>query len=151
MKLNSFTDYGLRVLMRLASEPERVFTTEELAMIFGISAHHLTKVVRALARGGLVVTQRGAGGGLRLARAPKEISIGEAVRLLEEPSALVECFRSDGGACVLTSHCLLKARLGHAREAFLSDLDRSTLAECAWPPRTAIRQGRATQSNAVPY
>lgn len=135
MRLTSFTDYGLRVLMRLASEPERVFTTEELATTFGVSAHHLTKVVRALARGGLVATQRGAGGGLRLAHAASEITIGEAVRLLEEPSALVECFRPDGGACVLTPNCHLKGRLNRAREAFLRELDRTTLAECAWPPR----------------
>ena len=45
MRLTAFTDYGLRALMRLAGEPERLFTTEEIAREFDISRHHLTKVV----------------------------------------------------------------------------------------------------------
>jgi Rrf2 family nitric oxide-sensitive transcriptional repressor len=117
--------------MRLAGEPERLFTTEEIANELAISRNHLTKVVRELADAGIVVTHRGAGGGFRLARPARAISIGEVVRRLEDRHAIVECFRSDGGACVLTPRCRLKARLKHAAELFLKDLDRTTLAECA--------------------
>jgi Rrf2 family nitric oxide-sensitive transcriptional repressor len=117
--------------MRLAGEPERLFTTEEIANEFGISRNHLTKVVRELADAGFVATHRGAGGGFRLARPAGAISIGEVVRRLEARHAIVECFRSDGGNCVLTPRCRLKARLKHASEVFLKDLDRTTLAECA--------------------
>ena len=131
MRLTAFTDYGLRALMRLAGEPERVFTTEEIAGEFNISRNHLTKVVRELADAGIVATHRGAGGGFRLARPARTISIGEVVRRLEARHAIVECFRSDGGACVLTPRCRLKVRLKHASEVFLKDLDRTTLAECA--------------------
>lgn len=134
MRLTAFTDYGLRALMWLAGEPERLFTTEEIARAFGISRHHLTKVVRALAAGGIVVTQKGAAGGFRLARPAGSITLGEVVRLLEEGPALVECFRADGGGCLLTPGCRLKGRLEAAREAFLTELDRTTLADCAWRP-----------------
>ena len=132
MRLTSFTDFGLRALMRLAAEPGRVFTTEEIAAELKISRNHLTKVIQALAGAGILSTHRGAGGGFRLAQPPENIRLGEVVRLLESRQALVECFRADGGACVMTPGCRLKGKLATAREAFLDELDRTTLAECAW-------------------
>jgi Rrf2 family nitric oxide-sensitive transcriptional repressor len=133
MRLTFFTDFGLRALMRLAGEPDRSFSTNEIATEFGISRNHLTKVVRDLSEAGFVTTQRGVGGGFRLARPPQSITIGQVVRTLEERHALVECFRDDGGACVLTPRCRLKSRLAKAREAFMRELDATTLAECAYP------------------
>jgi Rrf2 family transcriptional regulator, nitric oxide-sensitive transcriptional repressor len=134
MRLTLFTDFALRTLMRLAGEPARSFATAEIATEFKISRNHLAKVVRDLADGGFITTQRGIGGGFALARPPQSITLGEVVRALEG-EALVECFRQDGGACVLTSRCRLKARLAAAREAFLRELDATTLAECAYPAR----------------
>lgn len=131
MRLTSFTDFGLRALMRLAGAPGRSFTTEEMAREFAISRNHLTKVVRDLARAGYVATQRGAGGGFRLARPADTIRIGAVVRSLEARQALVECFQRDGGACVLTPRCRLKGRLAAAHEAFFRTLDETTLADCA--------------------
>jgi Rrf2 family nitric oxide-sensitive transcriptional repressor len=133
MRLTAFTDFGLRALMRLAGEPTRSFSTKEIATEFDISRNHLTKVVRDLADGGFVATQRGAGGGFRLARSPETITLGEVVRMLERRHAVAECFRDDGGACVLTPHCRLKSKLAQAREAFFRELDATTLAECAYP------------------
>ncbi|HEX4051273.1 MAG TPA: Rrf2 family transcriptional regulator [Steroidobacteraceae bacterium] len=134
MRLTSFTDYGIRALMRLAGEPDRLFTTEEIAREFGISRHHLMKVVRKLSLAGVVATQKGASGGFRLAKPAEEFTLGEIIRRLESDQALVECFRVDGGTCVLTPRCSFRARLSAAREAFLRELDRSTLADCAWRP-----------------
>jgi Rrf2 family nitric oxide-sensitive transcriptional repressor len=133
MRLTMFTDFGLRALMRLAGEPERSFSTNEIAAEFAISRNHLTKVVRDLAEAGFVETQRGAGGGFRLARAARSITLGQIVRALEQRHALVECFRTDGGQCTLTPRCKLKSRLAAAREAFMRELDATTLAECAAP------------------
>jgi Rrf2 family nitric oxide-sensitive transcriptional repressor len=133
MRLTAFTDYALRALMRLAGEPDRTFTTDEIAREFDISRNHLTKVVRQLAEGGFVATHRGAGGGFRLARSAQTITLGEVVRMLEARHALVECFRADGGCCVLTPRCRLKGKLALAARAFLAELDRTTLAECAYP------------------
>lgn len=133
MRLTAFTDYALRALMRLAGEPNRTFTTDEIAREFDISRHHLTKVVRQLAEGGFVATLRGAGGGFRLAQSPEKITLGEVVRLLEDRHAIVECFRADGGGCVMTPRCRLKGKLALAARAFISELDRTTLADCAYP------------------
>ncbi len=139
MRLTAFTDYGLRVLMRLAGAPDRSFTTEEIATEFAISKHHLTKVVRTLAGAGFVESRRGAGGGIRLGRAPVDVTIGEVVRLMEAGQALVECYRADGGACALTPGCRLKSKLYAAQAAFLDELDQVTLAECAYAPGTRLR------------
>lgn len=134
MRLTMFTDFGLRMLMRMAGEPDRAFTAEQIAAEFRISRHHLTKVVGSLAAAGIVTTQRGAGGGMRLAHPADTITLGEIVRLLEAKQAMVECFRPDGGACVLTPKCRLKGKLLAARNAFLRELDGTTLAECAYRP-----------------
>ncbi|HQW07738.1 MAG TPA: Rrf2 family transcriptional regulator [Steroidobacteraceae bacterium] len=140
MRLAAFTDYGLRVLMRLAAAPDESLTTFRIAEEFHIPYNHLAKVVQDLARGGFVTTQRGAGGGMRLARAADRIRLGEVVRYLEQRYALVECFRSDGGNCLLTPGCRLKSRLAQASEAFIADLDRSSVADCAFPgPGPATR------------
>ncbi|MBY8978005.1 Rrf2 family transcriptional regulator [Rhodobacteraceae bacterium NNCM2] len=134
MRLTTFTDYGLRMLMRLASEPGRAFSTADLAEEFGLSRNHLAKIMQRLAGAGIIETRRGGGGGAQLARPAAEISLGDIVRLLEDGQPLVECLGADGGACSIDGRCLLKARLRSAERAFLSDLDRSTLADIALPP-----------------
>lgn len=139
MRLTSFTDYGLRMLMRMASAPERAFSTAELAGEFGLSRNHLSKIMQRLAQGGIITTRRGGGGGAVLARAAQQIRLGAVVRLLEEGQALVECFGPDGGDCSITGRCRLKTRLRSAQTAFLNDLDRSTLADIALPMREAAQ------------
>ena len=138
MRLTAFTDFGLRVLMRLAGAPDRPFTTEAIAHELAISRHHLTKVVRELSRAGFVEARRGAGGGIFLARPAREIGLGAVVRRLEARQAMVECFRDDGGTCRMRTGCRLRGKLLAAEEAFLRDLDRSTLADCAWTPEAWI-------------
>jgi len=133
MRLTQFTDFGLRALMILAGQPRRSFTTGEIAARAGVPRNHMAKIVRELARGGFIRTRRGKGGGFMLARDAAEITLGQVSRRLETGSALVACFRADGGSCVLRPQCRLKSRLAGAREAFMADLDRTTLADCAWP------------------
>lgn len=133
MRLTSFTDYGLRMLMRMASTPGQAFSSAALAEEFGLSRNHLSKVMQRLSRGGIVETRRGGGGGAMLARPPQDIRLGDVVRLLEEDLPLVECFNSETNTCSLDGHCRLKARLRFAENAFLVSLDRSTLADIALP------------------
>ncbi len=130
MRLTAFTDFGLRVLMALAAAPGRRVTTDALAVELAVSRHHLGKVVQALAAGGWVITARGARGGLALSRPAAEIPLGAVVRRLEAGQPLVECFRADGGRCVLTPGCGLRGLLAEAAESFLATLDRRSLADC---------------------
>ena len=134
MRLTSFTDYGLRVLMRLAGDPDRAFSTADLADEFRVSRNHLAKVISALAGAGYLETRRGGGGGARLARPASDIRLGDVVAMLEADQALVECFSPGGTACTLMPGCRLKARLARAEAAFLADLNASTLADCVFRP-----------------
>lgn len=137
MRLTSFTDYGLRMLMRMASQPEQGFSTADLAEEFGLSRNHLTKIMQRLARAGIVETRRGAGGGAFLCMPAENIRLGEIVELLEQGQALVECFGADGGDCTIDGRCRLKARLRQAEAVFLEDLNQTTLADIALPAQSA--------------
>lgn len=143
MRLASFTDYGLRVLMRLADTPDEALTTAAIAEQFQIPYNHLAKVVHDLARGGFILTQRGAGGGIRLAHPPDTIKLGEVVRYLEQRYAITECFRADGGSCLLTPHCRLRPQLAAAHEAFLAELNKTSIAACAYPGPAPAKRRRS--------
>jgi Rrf2 family nitric oxide-sensitive transcriptional repressor len=97
-----------------------------VALAHGISRNHAMKVVNGLARGGLLATVRGRGGGFRLGRDAADIRLGEVVRLTEVDLAPADC-----KTCVLNRGCGLQPLLGTAVEAFLAELDRHTLADAA--------------------
>lgn len=134
MQLTSFTDFGLRALMRLASAPDRMLSTTEIADEFGISRHHLAKCMAVLAREGFITTRRGGGGGAMLARPAQQIRLGDVVQVLSADVPLVDCMRKDGGSCRLCGACGLQTRLDSARNAFLAHLNESTLADIALQP-----------------
>jgi Rrf2 family nitric oxide-sensitive transcriptional repressor len=102
MRLTVYTDYSLRVLMYVALHPERRPTIGEVAASYGISKNHVMKVVHQLGVAGYIATLRGQSGGMRLARSPQEISLGEVVRRTEPDLALVPCFDPINAACVIT-------------------------------------------------
>lgn len=134
MRLTAYTDYALRLLMLLALRGERATTIGDVAERYGISRNHLMKIAHQLGQSGLVKTTRGRGGGLRLARDPARIGLGEIVRLTEEGFALVECFEATGGRCAITPACRLQSVLSEALAAFLAVLDRYTLADLVERP-----------------
>lgn len=142
MRLTQHTDYAIRVLMFAASRHLRegadaLSSIREIADAFGISENHLMKVVNRLAQLGLLHTQRGRHGGLRLSRPPAETRLGDVVRQVEDDMALVECF-GGGSTCPLTAGCHLAAALARARDDFLASLDRHTLADLV--PRARARE-----------
>lgn len=128
MRLTTFTDYSLRVLIYVAITRDRKATIQEIADIYGISKNHLMKVAQELSQKGLLVATRGKNGGLQLSAAPADINIGEVVRQMENDMYVAECFREDG-LCAITPACELKSVFAEALEAFLSVLDNYTLAD----------------------
>jgi Rrf2 family nitric oxide-sensitive transcriptional repressor len=129
MQLTRFTDYSLRVLIYLGSHPASLATVASIAEEYDISRHHLTRVVHQLGLRGYIETVRGKGGGFRLARTPERIRIGDVVRDMESGFELAECFRPGEITCRLMPGCALKPVLAEAGRAFLSTLDRYTLAD----------------------
>lgn len=129
MKLTTFTDYCLRVLIYLGAVPARRATIAEIATSFDISESHLTKVVHFLGKKGWVATVRGKGGGMSLGAPPERINLGEVVRAAEGAPVPAGCFDASGEHCSIARLCRLRGVLGEAVAAFLAVLDRYTLAD----------------------
>lgn len=129
MRLTTFSDYTLRVLMYLALDLDHLATIPEIAAAYGISENHLMKVVHQLAKSGVVESIRGKGGGIRLARPPEEIRLGQVVRTSEGNAPIVECLAGAENTCHITPACRLTGILVQAFNALYDSLDQYTLAD----------------------
>ena len=126
MRLTSFTDYSLRVLIFVAAQREGRATIADVARAFDISENHLTKVVHFLGKRGFLSNARGRGGGLALARPAREIGIADVVREAEGTMVPAECF-DPGAGCVIAPVCQLRGVLAQAMKAFYDVLAQYTL------------------------
>jgi Rrf2 family transcriptional regulator, nitric oxide-sensitive transcriptional repressor len=138
MRLTTFTDYCLRVLIYAGIEPDRRVTIDEIAERYGISRNHLMKVVYRLGQLGYLDTVRGKGGGFHLRVDPADVNVGRLVRETEEDLQIVECF-GEGSLCAIEPACVLRGVLGEALGAFLDVLDQTTLADLIRPHRELAR------------
>jgi Rrf2 family nitric oxide-sensitive transcriptional repressor len=134
MRLTTHTDYSLRTLMYLAVRKHDLATIADIAQAYGISHNHLMKVVHELAQSGFIQTVRGRQGGMRLARPPEEINIGDVVRTTENDLNVAVCFL-DADACAIQQCCVLQRAMREALKAFLTVLDGYTLADLVRPRR----------------
>ena len=139
MRLTTFTDYSLRLLIYVAAAPGERATIAEVASAFGISENHLVKVAHRLGQLGFLANQRGRGGGLTLARPADSIVVGNVVRQAEGGDLPAECFDRRENKCVLAGHCQLERALGEALGAFYAVLGRYTLADLVANKRELAR------------
>jgi Rrf2 family nitric oxide-sensitive transcriptional repressor len=104
--------------MYAATRHDSLVTVQEVASAYGISKNHLVKVAFELGRRGYLETVRGRGGGLRLARAPDKIRLGDVVRRMEQDFTMVECFDPETNRCAITGPCRLRHALSRALNAY---------------------------------
>ncbi|GAB7563587.1 Rrf2 family transcriptional regulator [Methylobacillus methanolivorans] len=127
MQLTKFTDLGLRVLMYVSQyERDKPITISEIATQFNIPRNHLIKVVTFLNKTGWIQTTRGPNGGLRLGINPASLRLGQAIRILEGSTSLVNCQEPP---CPLKGQCGLKHALDLGLNAFYEHMDTYTLAD----------------------
>ena len=150
MRLTLQTDYALRVLTFVGTKPAGRATIQEIVDGFGISRGHVMKVAYQLGRKGYLETVRGKGGGLRLAREPRSIAVGEVIRDMEDLD-VVGCLPDRKGYCRIERCCVLRGALREAARAFATALDRYTLADLL-APRTQLAEllGLAAPAVAAP-
>ncbi|PTD24750.1 Rrf2 family transcriptional regulator [Sphingomonas fennica] len=134
MRLTRYTDYSLRVLIHLALHEDRICSIGEISRTYDISQNHLMKVVNALAHDGFVETLRGRAGGMRLARAAKDITVGEVVRRTEDGFQLADC-----SGCALAPACGLTGVLQKGAQAMLAVFDSYTIADLLTDKATMLR------------
>ena len=137
MRLTTQTDFALRTLMYLTARSGRA-TVAQVAQLYGISTHHVAKVVNLLGRYGYVRNVRGIGGGIELARPPDEIRLGDVVESFEGNMHLLECVDTEN-VCAIESFCKLKRVLAEAERIQLEYLNSVTLADVAPAARQLAR------------
>jgi Rrf2 family nitric oxide-sensitive transcriptional repressor len=128
MQLTLHADYAFRVLIYLASHPDNpVISTEEISRGYGISRHHLVRVMQTLSEHGYVKLTPGRSGGISLAREAHLVRLGDVLRHVEPNLRIVECFDAKTNTCPIINVCDLKDVLGEALNAFVTTLDQYTL------------------------
>ncbi len=131
MKLTSYTNFAMRSLQLAALKSPDLIRVDDVVRVHGLARPHIVKIVHELGLAGYIETQRGRGGGFRLARPAEEIIVGDVVRLTEGPMELVECFNPTRNTCPLIGICKLSRALQEATRAFMAVLDDLTLADIA--------------------
>lgn len=140
MRLTVYTDYTLRVMIYLSVKYREggVATIDEMANAYNISRNHLMKIVHELSQTGFIETTRGRAGGARLARPPKQISVGEVIRMAEKDFSVVQCHDlAIEHNCAVFQACNLKRVLLRAVDAFLHEVDKITLEDAITAPTIA--------------
>ena len=106
MKISTKGRYGLRLLLDLAAygTNDKPRMLKDIAVSQDISEKYLSQLVIKLRRGGLISSVQGAGGGYKLARPPKMITILDVLEVMEGPVTIVECL-SDTDLCERSGFC----------------------------------------------
>jgi Rrf2 family nitric oxide-sensitive transcriptional repressor len=140
VKLTHYTDYAIRVVVHLATHCDRLSSIAEIAKLHAISRNHLMKVVQDLGASGYVETLRGRNGGIRLAKPAELINLGALIRHTETSFQLL-----DWSDCILAPSCSAPNVLAEATQAFLSVLDRHTVADLL--RKAPVRDRKTAKSN----
>lgn len=128
LRMSKLTDYGTLVLAQLAASPDGLASAGQVADATHIAQPTVSKLLKSLARAGLVVSARGPQGGYQLARRPELISAAEIIDALEGPVAITECSSADG-ACDLEAFCRVGRAWQKINSSIRSALQRVTLAD----------------------
>ncbi len=140
MRLTSYTNYALRILMFCALHPDKLVRVQDISQSYGISRAHLLKATRQLGQLGYLENVRGRTGGIRLGKSPETIIVGEVVRHTEELDEFVECFNDSKNTCPLIGVCKLSVLFRTGLRAFFAELDKVTLADLVSHPAPLLNR-----------
>ncbi len=133
LRISKLTDYATGVMTRLAREPERSMSAQQLAQDLGLPLPTVAQLLKRLTRAELVHSVRGAGGGYGLARLPQAISVAEVIVAIEGPVALTECALGEGN-CTLETSCATRANWQVISQAVRVALESVRLSDMVAPP-----------------
>ena len=134
IRITRMTDYGIVLLAHFARNADRaIHNAKELAVEAELPLPTVTKVLKILARQGLLDSHRGAKGGYNLARQPDEISVADVIRATEGPVAMTECTVEGEGNCSHEAGCPVSANWQRINHAIGQALERISLSEMIHP------------------
>ena len=139
LRVTKLADYGIVVMTFFAAHnAANSCTARDVAGAVKLPLPVVSKVLKMLAREGLLISLRGAKGGYSLARSPREISVAAIIHALEGPIAITECNDRIHGECGLESGCPVRANWNLINRAIHSALEKITLAEMTQPLRQPL-------------
>lgn len=138
LRITKLTDYGIVLLAQLANQREGGSqNARAMAEATSLPLPAVSKILKSLAQGGLLISQRGAKGGYTLSRRPEEINVAEIIDALEGPIALMECSVGPGH-CEQEISCQVRDPWQRINEAILETLRHVTLRELVGPARSEL-------------
>jgi len=138
LRISKLADYATVVMSLVARRPQGPHSAAKIAARLGMGQPTVSKILKLLAQGGLVVAQRGVNGGYVLARAPERISLAEIIDAIEGiPLGLTEC-SSTPGLCEQEAGCVMRSNWQRISLAVRRALEGVTLADMALPPAAPV-------------
>jgi FeS assembly SUF system regulator len=138
IRLSKLADYGIVMMTNMARHPQRQYNAAEIAAESHIPLPTASKILKALARAGLLASHRGAKGGYGLAREAEAITVAQVIVALEGPIALTSCIEDGPGDCGIEALCPARANWQRINDAIRRALDEITMAEMAQALPTAF-------------
>jgi FeS assembly SUF system regulator len=135
IRINRLTDYGIVLMTQMAAHAARVHNATEVAHDAHLPLPTVSKLLRLLAKEGLLESHRGVKGGYGLARRAEHITVGNIVRALEGPIAITTCTNDSPGDCEHEGRCPVRGHWSLINLAVRQALDSVTLADMAAHPR----------------
>lgn len=133
IRINRETDYATAILAVMAEQPEARYSATWLAAFRGLPAPVVSKILKQLVKGGLLVSHRGSKGGYSLVRPAEDISIAEVIVAIEGPIALTDCIEGGGAACQFSSHCAVSSNWTRINDVFYRALQGVSLKDMSQP------------------
>ena len=131
-KVSKLTDYGTMLMTEMAHQPQKVFSAAELAKSVHLTSGTVSKLLKILAKQGLLTSYQGKSGGYRLSKRPEHINLAEVISALEGPIAITECSEHDSH-CDIESLCHTRRNWQKINQIIYRDLSKVSLAEMLRP------------------
>ncbi len=133
IKLSKLSDYSIVVLSLLARERGKLMTAGGLSSRSGVPEPTVAKVLKLLAKEGILISTRGVNGGYMMERDPKEISVTELITALDGPIALTACVEGSDDDCNISAICPMSGKWQKVNQTIKNALDGLPLSDLLIP------------------
>lgn len=148
LRMTKQADYGIVLLTHMASQADKRFAAPELAAATRLPLPTVSKILKLLAREGILASHRGVKGGYSLAQDPQEVSVADMISALDGPIAFTECIPDAPGVCSQENTCRLRGHWQIINDAVRQALEQISLAELCNPISPSFFERKSTEEAA---